>query len=496
MDKKINLLNHNSGQDNGQKLSIKTPPNKRRVKLFSYILIFTVVGLFLFSFSLNQTEKTEQTTWVDRIPIVGQIKHLVESADNDLKGENRGVINILLLGMGGKNHEGGYLTDTIILASLDIEEKKVAMLSIPRDMSIPVEGMGWKKINSINAYAEVQETDSGGLAISQALSDVLGVPIDYYLRVDFAGFVKIIDEIGGIEIDVENTIDDPMYPIMGNEDAPWEERFEHLYIASGLQEMDGELALKYARSRHSTGIEGSDFGRAKRQQKILQAVKDKIISRHIIFKPTMAANIIKDVEEHFSTNLKLWEVVKLWDIFKDINSDAIANYTLSDAADGLLTSMITEDGAYVLIPRSGDFSEIEYFINNFFEEAPAQSKAVVTEEKATLEVRNGTWVNGLASQVALDLAMYGYRVIRVGNCSRQNFEKTVIYDLTYGEKIDSLAILKDRLDANVSLGLPQWLMDDLAAEISTEENPIQPDFIIILGQNADKTQSGTINSEL
>ena len=493
MNKKINLLNHNSDQDDIRQLTPKTPFKIKRTKLFLYTLVFIVVSLFLFSFNNKQTE---QTTWVDHIPIVGQIKHLVESADNELKGEDEGTINILLLGMGGKNHQGGYLTDTIILATLNVEEKKVALLSVPRDLSIPVENMGWKKINSINAFAEAQKKDSGGLAISQAISEVTNIPIDYYVRVDFAGFVKIVNEIGGIDVDVEYTIDDSMYPIMGNEEAPWEERFEHLYIEKGSQEMDGELALKYARSRHSIGIEGSDFGRAKRQQKILQSIKEKVISRHIIFKPTMAANIIKDVEEHFSTNLKLWEIIKLWNIFKDINNENIISKTLNDAPNGLLNSMITAEGAYILVPRGGDFSEIEYLINNFFEEAPAQSKTKIAEEEATLEVRNGTWVNGLASKIGLDLAMYGYDVIRIGNCSRQNFEKTVIYDLTYGEKIDSLSILKEKLNANISLGLPQWLMDDLTKELNEEQNPIQPDFIIILGQNADETQSGAINLEL
>ncbi len=493
MNKKIDLLNHNSDQNDLHQSTIKNSSNTKKRKLFLYLFIFVMVSLFLFS---SNTKKSNQSTWVNYIPIIGQIKHLVESADNQLKGEDRGTINVLLLGMGGKNHDGGYLTDTIILATLNVEEKKIALLSIPRDLSIPVENMGWRKINNINAFAEAQNSDSGGLATSQAVSDVLNIPIDYYVRVDFAGFVKIVNEIGGIKIEVENTINDSAYPIMGNEDAPWEERFEHLFIEKGWQEMDGELALKYARSRHSVGIEGSDFGRAKRQQKILQAIKDKIISRHIIFKPTMAANIIKDVEEHFSTNLKLWEIIKLWNMFKDINNESIVSKTLSDAPSGLLTSMITEDGAYILIPRSGDFSEIQYLINNFFEEAPLQSKTAIVKEKATLEVRNGTWVNGLASEVALDLAMYGYDVIRIGNCSRQNFEKTVIYDLTYGEKIDSLAILKDRLNANISLGLPQWLIDDLANELNEEKNPVQPDFIIILGQDADKTNSGTINPEI
>lgn len=471
---------------------------KKIFKFFIYIIIFLIIGLIIF-FSQALISSENSSSWIYKLPIISQIKHLAESADKELKGEDRDRINIILLGMGGENHGGGYLTDTIILTSIEPSTKKVSFLSIPRDLTVPIEsknGVVWRKINNINAYAEAETSGSGGIAVCQALSDILEIPIDYFIRMDFDGFVNIINELGEIKIYVENTLEDYQYPIIGQEEAePYESRFEHLYIEEGWQEMDGELALKYARSRHASGIEGSDFARARRQQKIIEAVKEKLLSKYIIFKPRLITNIINEVQDHLSTNLKIWEILKLWDISKEIKKDDIINKVLDNSANGLLSNIITEEGAYILTPSSGDFSEIKYLVHNIFSDVPQEEKITVKEENASVEIRNGTWLNGLASKVALDIEKYKFNVIRIGNCSRQNFQKSVIYDLTYGKKIKSLTILKEKTNANVSFELPQWLMDDIAKDLNSEKNPIQPDFILILGQDADSTNSGANNIE-
>ena len=154
-----------------------------------------------------------------------------------------------------------------------------------------------------------------------------------------------------------------------------------------------------------------------------------------------------------------------------------------------------DQGAYILSPRSGDFAEIQYFVNNVFSDAPKELKTLVTDERATIEIRNGTWINGLATQTALDLEKYGFIITRTGNSSQQNFQKPVIYDLSYGEKPRSLSILKEKTEANVSLGLPDWLIDEISADIKNETSPIKPDFVLILGQDADDTNSGIENIE-
>ena len=470
------------------------PPNRKPLKRTAFILVFLLIIYIIFAF--NRGSNDTSSNWFYNLPIISQIKHLVESADVKLKGEDRDRINILLLGIGGKNHDGGLLTDTIMLASLKPSEKKLSLLSIPRDLAVPIENMGWQKINSVNAYAEKKTPGSGGLAVSQTVSDVFQTPIDYYLTVDFTGFIKIIDDLGGIKINVENSFDDYKYPILGNEDAPWDQRWEHLHIEKGEQAMNGELALKYVRSRHALGVEGSDFARSRRQQKVLEAVKEKVMSLNVLFKPTMISKIIGDITDNYSANLKIWEIVKLWGLTKDIKSEKIASRSLDNSPNGLLVDTIGLDGAYLLQPTSGDFSEIQYLVNNIFADVPLTDKEKVKLQPASVEIRNGTWINGLASQIALDLEKYGFDILRVGNTSQQNFEKSVIYDLTYGGKIQALTILKNKTNANVALGMPEWLINDLAKEMAKEKTakPVQPDFILILGADADTTRSGAVNT--
>lgn len=492
MDKKINLLNSSSIQPI-QPETVKKTARIKRFKTVWIVLIFLFIIYSLFSFGKTSEEKS--SSWFYNLPIISQIKHLVESADSKLKGENNDRINVILLGIGGKNHDGGLLTDTIILASLKPSEQKLSLLSIPRDIAVPIENMGWKKLNGVNAFAEMKNPGSGGLAVSQTISDIFQIPIDYYLTVDFAGFEKIIDDLGGIKVEVENSFDDYKYPVLGNEEALWEQRFEHLHIEKGEQTMDGATALKYARSRHAYGIEGSDFARSKRQQKILEAVKEKISSFSILFNPNMISKIISHINENYSTNLKIWEIAKIWGLVNDIENENISSRVLDNSPSGLLVDTIGLDGAYLLSPRSGDFSEIKYLINNIFNQAPNDDKEKVMADKAAVEIRNGTWINGLANKIAFDLERYGFNITRIGNTSQKNFEKTVIYDLTYGEKIQALSVLKNMVNADVALGMPQWLIDDLAKEISVEKHPIQPDFILILGQNADETNSGIENPE-
>jgi len=157
--------------------------------------------------------------------------------------------------------------------------------------------------------------------------------------------------------------------------------------------------------------------------------------------------------------------------------------------------MINESGAYILTPRYGDFAEIQYLVNNIFSDAPRETKNRILAESTSIEVRNGTWINGLANIIAMDLEKYGFTIIRTGNAGRQDFKKSVIYDLTYGEKMESLTILKDKTNANISFGLPQWLINELGEEFEGKEDIKQPDFILILGQNADSTSSGANNVE-
>ncbi|MFH1412428.1 MAG: LCP family protein [bacterium] len=481
-------------QRHGQKLSKirrKKPSFFRKFfKILIYILIFFII-IFVFFYINRDSLKNNSESWIDKIPIISQIKRLAESSDIPLNGEDRGKINILFLGMGGENHEGAYLTDTIIVASFDIQTHKIAMLSIPRDMVVPMAGMGWPKINHVNSYAEMREPDSGGRVTAEVVSQILDAPIDYYFRLDFDGFKQVVDELGGIKVYIDTEFDDYHYPIQGEEKNPdWDDRFEHLHFDQGWQKMDGDLALKFARSRYAVGVEGTDFARAARQQKIIQAIKEKAMSKSVLFNPRLVSKIINDIRENILTNMKIWEMIRLWNMFKEVDENNIINKVLSNRPSGLLADSMSEDGAYTLIPMAGDFSEVKYLFKNMFYQIPENDKLKITEENARVEVLNGTFIPGLAGKNALDLEKYGFNIIYVANCSKQDFEKSVIYDLTYGEKKESLKLLIEKTDANISNNLPDWLEKDIKEAIENEEH-IQPELIIILGEDANRMPLST-----
>ncbi len=476
--------------------NFQKPIKRRRWPKILGLMVSTLAVFFVFFFVKNKIAPNNTESWIDNIPIIGTVKHLAESADRDLKGEEDDRINILLLGIGGKNHDGGQLTDTIMVASYKPSTKQISLFSIPRDLAIPLENMGWNRINSVNAYAEQKEPGSGGIATSQAIGHLLNAPIDYYVRVDFDGFEKIIDEVGGIDVMVERTLDDYSYPIRGQEDNPnYNNRFEHLHVDAGWQHMNGEQALKFARSRHGAGGEGTDFARAKRQQKVMEAVRAKVLSANILFNPKKTSAIFNQLQNNISTNLKIWEIVKLVGLVKNVKSDAIINRVLDNSPSGLLVDTVGENGAYMLAPRSGDFSEVVYLFANLFGTPPSpdNKEPEKPREEFKVTILNGTWVNGLGNRYALDLEQENIQVVEVGNSSRHNFEKSVIYDLGYGSKRSSLEYLKEKTGANIAPTLPDWLKEDLLSAASSG-NKQQPDFIIILGTDADKSNSGTENN--
>ncbi len=438
------------------------------------------------------------------------LRRLIPGADKQLAGESDDRVNILLLGMGGENHDGPYLTDTIMLASLQPSTGQVAMISFPRDLITPVSG--WQKINSINAYAEEKQPGSGGQVTAAALSQLLQIPIQYYIRVDFSGFTRVIDELGGVTVNVENAIDDYAYPIGGQEDNPdYYARFEHLHIDKGAVTMDGDLALKYVRSRHAAGSEGSDFARARRQQLLMAAIKDKVLSRQTLLNPVMIAKLIGEFKANISTNLNDWEALRLWNLVKNVSPGQVNNKVLSDAPGGLLIAGRGEDGAYVLTPSAGNFSQIRSLVQNIFgPEAAAAPQSAIIVEKATdnplLAIANGTWITGLASKTAVELEKHDFNVVKISNAPLRDYTQTTVYDLSYGHKNESLALLKKLTGAKQAFDSPSWLDNhrlsaaatsatatlataspDILATGNENNDQFISDFLLILGTDANSS---------
>jgi len=466
---------------------------KEKLAKIFYVFGFLISVYFIFSVTMIITGDSSET-WYARLPLVGQL--FSDTANKQVMGESDDRINILLMGMGDKGHDGAYLTDTMILMSLKPSTKEAVLFSIPRDMWVKMPDGSYGKINAIDAYAE-KNHQNGGEVTMQAVSELFELPIQYYVRVDFSGFVNIVDELGGVTVDVDNTFDDYSYPITGQEDNPdYYARFEHLHFDKGIQTMDGATALKYTRSRHALGPEGSDFARGKRQQKVIAAVKEKLLQKSNLLHPGMLASIAVQLKDHFSTNISVIDGLRLWSLFKDMNKDNIHSESFDNSPGNFLHDSISAAGAYILLPNAGDFSKMIDFIENIFDTlAPSQldNPDLKTSVPASVEIKNGTNISGLAATVSDKLKAANFNVSAISNSSKRDFTQAVIYDLTYGDKPDALNVLKAKVGATVSTDLPTWLLSDIKTDIKNNPSEIRPDFILILGQNNNQTSSSSLN---
>ncbi|MFH1286415.1 MAG: LCP family protein [Candidatus Magasanikbacteria bacterium] len=253
------------------------PPRKKR-RLFLFLLTcFLLFGSFLVTKAM-QTEIPDDPMAYDPVTLepkkpeglLKRLKHFIFQKEVDLEGQEEDRINILILGMGGPGHDGPYLTDTIIIASVKPSNGQIAMISIPRDLGVNIPKYGWRKINSANALGEVNKPNWGAAYTTELIENTFDIDIHYYARVDFKAFEEIIDEVGGITVNVDRSFVDREYPAAAD-------KYQVVSFTKGEQKMEGNDALKYARSRHGNNGEGSDFARARRQQKVLLAPKGKSI---------------------------------------------------------------------------------------------------------------------------------------------------------------------------------------------------------------------------
>ena len=441
-------------------------------KLAIYLLIIFVILTIFFGIDVISSGENLAKT-LGNASLWGQLKFLIGSDDKQLLGEDDDRINILLLGMGGLDHDGPFLTDTIIVASFKPSTNQVAMISVPRDLLVSIPGYGWRKVNNANAFGELDKPGQGGELAKQVIGQVFNIPVHYYVRIDFAGFKQIVDDLGGITIEVENLLDDPFYPIKGKETATTSERYEHLYLEPGRTRMNGDLALKYVRSRQGRGLEGSDFARSKRQQKVLLAVKEKILSFSTLTNPYKISNLMDTLSQHLATDLKVWEILRLFNLGKDVNEENITRRIFDDSPDGLLYSSITAEGAFVLQPKAGNFSELQLVAQNIFE--PAKLTAM---KPKLIEIQNGTKISGLAYETSQYLESLGYQVIKISNAPTQDYQKTVVYNLVDDQSDTTATSITQLLTAELAPTIPEWVKATTSPKVSS-----QTDILIILGQD-------------
>ena len=348
-------------------------------------------------------------------------------------------INVLLLGIDrrGSKRSWGFRTDTIIIVTVDRANNTAGMLSIPRDLYLEIPGVGETRINEANVYGYSRNYPGGGPALlKRTIEFNFGIPIDYYIMVDFQGFEQIIDTLGGIDVDVPRSLRDTMYP----DPLPGDpHHFTTIQFEAGPQHMSGERALKYARSRYTT----SDFDRAKRQQLILIAIRDKALKLDLIPKlPTLAVTMLDTVR----TDMTVDEMFQLARLAPKIDMGNIEQVVLQKP---LVYGYRTESGAAVQLPKWDLINEViaDLFSMPVVALVPTPTPATPTptptlapvqiegleklaQEGARIAVQNGTSEPNFAARVAALLMEQGYQVVEFGDADRLDYPSTVIVDYT------------------------------------------------------------------
>jgi polyisoprenyl-teichoic acid--peptidoglycan teichoic acid transferase len=339
-------------------------------------------------------------------------------------------VNVLLLGVDQRQDEKGQPTrsDTMIVLTLDPVSKTGGMLSIPRDLwvAIPLKEVGEERINAAHFFGDVYKYPGGGPALAKkTVSLNLGIPIHYYARVDFQGFERVVDSIGGINVDVQTPLRDDQYPD-GNYGTI------RIFIPAGLQHMDGQTALIYARSRHSD----SDFGRIKRQQQVLLALREQGLQLGLLPKLPFLFTTLKDA---VATDIPAREALVLAQLAAQID---VKNITSRSIDANMVTEYITPGGADVVVPKR---EEIKQLIQEMFyaPKAPAptstavpptpmptasavEDKQKLKDDAAKIEVQNGAGIDGLAARAKSALELRGYQVVGITDAELTNYKDTVL----------------------------------------------------------------------
>ena len=439
-----------------------TPAGNSKIKktkfFFWTVIILAIFGIvFLASIALaykfystsKKVINSSQST-----SFIQSIKDITSSHHKTLHGEENGRINILLVGLAGKNYPGANLTDSIIIASINPKTYQTALLSIPRDLYVQIpDTNSYTKINAL--YARSEDTDNSGKSgiddLEKALTDITGLDIDYYIALDFDGFKQMINELGGIKIQVPKDIHDQRYP------GP-NYSYETFDIKQGLYTFDGETALKYARTRHN---EDGDFGRAYRQQQILESARQKAFSLGTVLNIPEINNMLDTLGEHLRTDIQLDEINSFLDLVNKIDTHTTISKVLDagkpDSVLAVSHVMLGGVRAFTLVPRTGNYDETRDIAQNIFNLAVLQQKkAAIQNENATVIVINQSGSPSFGSRLSSLLAKLDYNSKISAQKIPETANDSIAYDIVKTKPF-SLDDISKKLGTKISEDLPPAL---------------------------------------
>lgn len=340
-----------------------------------------------------------------------KVESIKESVQHD---EKTGKINICIVGK--DNTEDSHRADTILFTTLDLDNKTVQVLSIPRDTRVQIPGRGWDKINHAYPYGGIE-------LLNRTLINYLGMPIHYYIELDYSSFPKIVDLLGGVDIYVEKRL-------------KYVDKAGDLYIdiPQGLQRMDGETALKFVRFRHDAL---GDIGRIKRQQQFMKALLQKIANQAV---STKMPTLLKEILQAVQTDLPAEEALKLAMYFRDMPPQNIRFFTLPGKPAVLSgVSYWLGDVNRALAMLSAPISEEEQEEGNAMKDTATSPEKLIEEGKEQIDrntiarnitcrvaVLNGDGTAGLANQFAAALQRYGIDIAYKSNARHFDYHYTSI----------------------------------------------------------------------
>ena len=338
-------------------------------------------------------------------------------------------INIAFFGLRGDDGQGEgcpTCTDTIMVLTVDPVTKTAGMLSIPRDMWVNIPGAGYSRINTAWAIGENAKLPGGGPALAmQTVSQFIGVPIHYYVQVDFGTFVSFINLIGGIDVYVEERmVLDPLG------EGP-----DHFVLKPGdYRHLTGPRALAYARCRHeSQGCSGGDVGRAKRQQQVILAIRDKVLEGETFATLiTQAPQLYAEFSSGIHTNMSLEDAIQLAVLGKDIRVEDIKRGVIDTTMAIPADTTINGVPANVLRPVP-DLIRIlrdEIFVPGgpLSPLAQGDPMALMQSDQARIRIINNTYTAGLEQSTASFLSTQGMQVVEFGPpTDASNTTKIILY---------------------------------------------------------------------
>jgi LCP family protein required for cell wall assembly len=386
-----------------------------------------------------------------------------------LKNDN-GRVNILVAGNSADDagHDGGDLTDSIMVLSLDTHTHSALMLSIPRDLWVDIPGEGYSKINA--AYPD------GGMSLLQkTVENNLDIPIHYQVLVNYTAFRDLVDAVGGITITIKSSDPRGIY----DPSLDYTSRYccALAKYPNGKVSLDGKQALNLARARGdaygSYGFPQSDFDRTEHQRQMIMAIKDKVVSTNLITSPLEVSKLADAVGKNVRTNLQVNDLQSLYYYSKDISDSNIQSASINElGGKQLLMSFTTSSGQSALVPAAGvdDFSDIQAQIKKLFSNNP------VAKESAKVVLLNGTDTVGLAAKQETILTAKGADIELIADAPATQATSTIVNN-SDGQKPHTLALLKQLYSAKVTTN----------ATLSAKYP--DADFIVVLGANTAPKQA-------